>query len=62
MPLDDVVILDVDKNEMELPFNDVDDLPSEAVSKYFVVNANKHLGLLANVYHWGLLCILITLV
>ena len=35
MPLDDVVILDIDKNTIELPFNDVDNLPSEAVSKFF---------------------------
>ncbi|XP_028394676.1 DENN domain-containing protein 1A-like isoform X2 [Dendronephthya gigantea] len=36
MPLDDVVILDIDKEEIELSgdcFHDVDDLPSEAVSK-----------------------------
>ena len=33
MPLlDDVVILDVDKNEIELPFDDVEKVPSEAVS------------------------------
>ena len=33
MPLDDVVILDVDKNEIDQPFDDLENLPHEAVSK-----------------------------
>lgn len=39
MPLDDVVILDIDKKEIELPgdcCDDVDDLPPEAVSRSLI--------------------------
>ena len=32
MPLDDVVILDADKNELSSPFNDMEIFPQEVVS------------------------------
>ena len=34
MPLDDVVILDIDKNEFNTPFDDMDIFPHEVVRDF----------------------------
>ena len=38
MPLDEVIILNVDNNQIETPFDDFEELPAEAVSRFFFLH------------------------